>query len=369
MRLSHFISVNILLFSLFLCISFPVHAADDQSMIAGEPILISSILPSEEEAVLREYLRRQKVEQRTNANSRRYAPVIPIVIPINIPNTEEEEEQSTEITILSDSIGSLSRRSRLICRVRNRFNDPNVLAITKQRMVERLSEKLLIDEDATASILQSIRFCETILGEEYPYLFYAGSDSIGKEPLVAPIEAPLPVILPYEPFSPPVPGVKTQETDVELEPTEEDLEKKQLSAEAKLRTLCRVQQRGSTNQKYFEHNIGMVASQFAERWNIDQSTIADVLLNNDLCDNPDTRIIEDAMLPPKEVKPTDPIIVEKSSEEVIKTEDGNGIGATLNSFVNNMKKVPMMILIVGGLALITFLVLVILILIPFFQKK
>ncbi|MDD5469480.1 MAG: hypothetical protein PHO92_01630 [Candidatus Peribacteraceae bacterium] len=316
-------------------------------------------------ATEREAMRREAIRQRMHSNTRSYATLI------------------EDATVPSDSTLQTSRsaghKARVLCRVKDRYTDPNILPITKQRLVERVAENLSLSPSAVTELLEGSLNCEEVLDGLYPYLFYAGDT---QTPAPAPSPVPSPVsppsdtgtpqeVVPAPAATPPAPDAPTADTpssaqaDIPGAPTEEEDTifegDSALTQEAMLRTLCRLRERGLRDARAFERSIPDLSARFAERWNVDPDSIAAALRNSALCSNPESITLTVQPSAPTE-EPADVFGPPAPSSVVQEPSAGTDL-------MQKIKALPPIILAVGGLTILTFIALIILILLPLFRAQ
>ncbi|MDD3896565.1 MAG: hypothetical protein PHU04_01810 [Candidatus Peribacteraceae bacterium] len=342
----------------------PQAAAASDETIAVEQTISAS-------ATDREALRRAAIRQRMHSNTRSYATLI-----------EDAAVPSEPALQASRSTG---HKARVLCRVKDRYTDPNVLPITKQRLVERVAENLSLSPGAVTEMLAGSLHCEEVLNGLYPYLFYAGDPE--QEPgTPAPVPSPIPTpvqlpgaIGPSQEEAPAaaapsllpsaaIAGTSTPpQEDAAVPATAEEVDgvlegDSALTQEAMLRTLCRLRERGLRDAAAFEESIPDVSARFAERWNVDLDSIASALRNSALCSKPESITLTAQPSAAVEEEPAEVFGPPAPGSEAQEP----GAGANL---LNRIKALPPIILAIGGLTLLTFIALIILIILPLFVPQ
>ena len=298
---------------------------------------------------------------------------------VDVVPIQEVDVEDTSVVLLP----SPSMSVRLICRVRERYVIAP-LSITRDRLVERLSAELQISKITAKDLLTSSNNCSSLKADQYPYLFYAGqepepSDDSATEEVALP--PPAPVVrqeLPYYPSSNETTVETTTETIgetssvVPVQFSSAPQQEPPLSASTMQRILCRVQER-SQNQgaRGFARNIPNIAADYGSRWSMNPDVIADALRNDDLCTADDPEIlfpVEAMVIDSDDTSSAQEEIVEETTKEVTEVAPKKESSSWFGGLMKQLRSLPTTVLIVAGMAALTFFALIILLIAPLLKQ-
>jgi hypothetical protein len=292
----------------------------------------------------REASRRATVEERTKSNSR--ADLIELVKSGPAGVTGRPLDTLEQL---------LTHEARLLCRVQDRFRNPATLVITRVRLAERMGEKLGVDPARLLPVLESRDLCGMAEDVDIPTL--PSTPSVTPQQPSAPAYTPVPSRPRDSSSSNNTSSVKPVVTVTPAPSTTTDQASSAFTLEAKLRLLCRIQQRGMEDSVTFRTEVPVIADRYAQRWNMSETAITAALLNSDLCDHPERISLEGLPDLPPEV----PVVGSVDSGE----PDGR---SSFAAFFSRLPSLPPMVLIVGALTLATFITLIVLLLLPLLRK-
>jgi hypothetical protein len=301
----------------------------------------------------REAARRAAIQERTNGNSR--ANLLERITSGPAGVTGNGQAVLHELPV-SDG--------RLLCKVQDRFLRPGTLSITRVRLAERLAERLTVSPITIVSVLESRTACPIQMNVQP-----IGGANVSESS--SPITTPAPnAPSTSSSSSTRRPRTSSQSTErtpsatstttVEASSSEESVtDGSALSLEAKLRMLCRVQERGMQDPVAFRDQVETIAQRFADRWQMSTPAITAALLSSALCSEPERISLEGPSTPSQ-----------GSGSAIVgmpQSEEGDAPSA-FNALLDRLPALPPIIIIVSALTVFTFLTLVTLLVIPLLKK-